>query len=82
MDINNNEIYAIAVVIENNDHKALYGKRNVETVKEYKGFWSIPSMPISKEDFNRALKLGILTDTIRLVPLKFPSSDTLNILIN
>ncbi len=58
------EIYAIAVVIEREDGRVLYGKRNEEYVEEYKGYWSLPSMPIEKAEYYIALKSGKLSDAV------------------
>jgi hypothetical protein len=64
MEINKeNEIYSIAIVIEDKDGKALYGKRNAKCV-EYKGYWSLPTIRMEKEEYNRALALGRLPDAI------------------
>lgn len=64
MEINKkNKIYSIAIVIKDKDGKVLYGKRNAKSA-EYKGYWSLPSMPVEKEEYNIAVSLGQLPDAI------------------
>jgi SAM-dependent methyltransferase len=51
-------------VIEREDGKALYGKRDKKRAKEYKEYWSIPSMPIDHAEYSDIVDSKRLSDTI------------------
>lgn len=51
--------YAIGLVIERPDGRALYVRRNSEVVSEYKRFWSMPTMAVNKAEYDTAIRSEI-----------------------
>src|SRR5919205_1489333 len=57
--------YAFAIAIRLDEVRVLYAKRNASKVKDYRGWWSLPSMSVSRLEYESALKTALLPETAR-----------------
>ena len=55
--------YAFSIAITDDQGRVLSAKRNANRVKDYKGWWSIPSMNVSQLEYDYALKNGVLPES-------------------
>lgn len=53
--LTNKERYVIGLVIERDGNKALYLHRDPDVANEYKGFWSLPTITVDKNEYMQAI---------------------------
>lgn len=58
------EIYSVALVIHDTDSNILCGLRDELEVHDYKGFWSIPSTTVEKEEYYSLLDNKQFSDNV------------------
>lgn len=57
------ERFVIAVAVEGTDDRTLFVHRNPSVNKEYRGFWSLPTLEIPFAEYTEAVNSGSLTTT-------------------